>query len=122
MTLDTNILIAYLNGDQVVIDALSRWKRAGNLITISTISRAELLSWSELGSHELATTRDFLAQFISIPVNDTLADVAGSLRRTYPRLELPDAIIAATAITYGGMLFTRDNDFLQIHELELVLV
>jgi predicted nucleic acid-binding protein len=39
MVLDTNILIAYLNGEEKVIKMLSEWKNSGRALFISTIER-----------------------------------------------------------------------------------
>ena len=47
MTIDANILIAYLAGDGAVIQALTHWRRDGMPLFLSTVAEAEVLSFSE---------------------------------------------------------------------------
>lgn len=122
MTLDTNILIAHLQGDREVLRALSFWKLSGKVLLVSTIARAELLSRSDLTEIELAEIRKFLENFSSIPFDNELAEYAASLRRRF-RLTLPDAGIAATALSNGVPLVTRNiRDFRKIPNLAIVTI
>ena len=99
---DTNILIDYLNG----IPAARRELDLYESLAISIITWMEVMSG---GEPELAdTTRGFLNGFTSIPINDAIAGRAVRLRRER-NLELPDAIILATAIESGLMLVTRNT-------------
>ncbi|MDP3956447.1 MAG: type II toxin-antitoxin system VapC family toxin [bacterium] len=116
MILDTNILIAYLNGETPVIDAISKWRREGRALFISSVSFAEVLALPTLTSREVDTVERFLRAFISAPLDNDLAVVAALLKRTY-RLKLPDAIIAATALTRKVPLITRDRQFRRIREI-----
>lgn len=45
MTIDANIIIAYLAGDAEVIDVLSLWRETGKSLFIPTIAEAEVLSF-----------------------------------------------------------------------------
>jgi len=47
MTIDANIIIAYLTGDSKIVKALSGWKQAGVPLFLSSIVEAEILSFSE---------------------------------------------------------------------------
>jgi predicted nucleic acid-binding protein len=117
--LDTNILIAFLNGDSHVIHGLTAWRREGHTLCVSSISVAEVLSFATLAPEDLHTAKQFLETFVSIPLDNPLAEMAAILRRMY-RLGLPDAAIAATAIRYHLPLVTRDKDFQKIRELTLL--
>ncbi|MBI4175031.1 type II toxin-antitoxin system VapC family toxin [Candidatus Berkelbacteria bacterium] len=122
MTLDTNILIAYLANEAPVVHQLTDWKTSGRPLIISSVTRAELISWSKLSNAKVETAREFLLQFISVSFDDRVADLAGRLRRRYPKLELPDAAIAATALLSDGLLVTRDQDFRRVTGLRLVII
>jgi len=117
--LDTNILIAYLNGEQSVISGLTTWKQEGRSLCISSISVAEVFSLSTLAPEDYRTAKQFLATFISIPLDNPLAETAAVLRRLY-RLGLPDAGITATAIRYNMPLVSRDKDFQRVSELTVL--
>ena len=39
MILDTNILIAYLNGESKIVETISHWKRSGRVLFISSFIR-----------------------------------------------------------------------------------
>lgn len=119
MILDSNICIAYLNGDVSVIDALSYWKEEGRTIFISSLSITEVLSYPSLAPNEVEDAKSFLEGFISIPFDNHLAEIAASFRRIY-RISTPDAAIAATALTRNVPLVTRDHQFRKIKELTIV--
>lgn len=119
MTLDTNILIAYLNGETSVVQEVSRWKQEGRALFISSVTTAELLSLPTLSPDESETVLMFLRGFISTPFDDTLAETVAVLRRKY-QIRIPDAAIAATALARGVPLVTRDRQFRKIKELHVI--
>jgi len=116
MLLDTNILIAYLNGEEKAIKILSEWKISGKVLFISTISKAEVLALPQLSSKDIDKIRDFLNNFFSISFDDLIAEKAAFIRRSY-KLKLPDAGIAATALVHKLPLVTRDRQFRKIKEI-----
>jgi len=121
MTIDTNIIIAYLTGDEEIVNTLSDWKRAGVPLFLSSVVEAEILSFSEWTSEERRNAESFLEEhFVSIPFDRTLARLAASLRRT-TRIKLPDAAIAATALYTGSPLVTRNiRDFRKVDGLTII--
>lgn len=121
MTLDTNIIIAYLNGEQEVIVTLTNWKREGHPLFVSSLTVGEVLSLSHLTSRDIQKIKTFLAAFIVVPLDNTIAERAAFLRRLY-RLLLPDAGIAATALEYAVPLVTRDRTFQKVKELTVVVI
>jgi len=121
MILDTNILIAHLNGESGVIETLSDWKQSGRPLFISSISFAETLALAGLTPQERNKIRAYLSSFLSIPFDNTIAEIAAVLKGIYG-IELPDAAIAATAYTRNFPLVTRDRQFRKIKEISVVEV
>ena len=119
MTLDTNILIAYLSGEREVVDFVLEQREAGRAMFMSSIVVAELLSLPKLADADFRRMEDFIANFISVPFDNAIAVTAASLRRQY-KLELPDAAIAATALIRQTPLITRDRGFRKISELTFI--
>lgn len=121
MTLDTNILIAYLNGDEKIVGAVSRWKEEGKVLFVPSIAFAEALAYPVITPSDAEIIRDFVHDAIPVPFDNPLAEIAASLRRKY-KLKLPDAAIAATAISRNTPLVTRDRQFQKIKELTIFTI
>ena len=60
---------------------------------------------------------------ISVPVNDTIAEMAADLRARY-NMRTPDALHAATAISSGCDAFLTNNgrDFRRVTELNVIIL
>lgn len=119
MIIDTNILIACLNAETRAVQALSIWKQEGRALFISSISITEVLALGSLTPSEEEKIKAFLREFISIPLDDAIADIAGAVRRKHG-IGTPDAIIVATALSRNIPLVTRDRQFRKIAEIALV--
>ncbi|MEK7672889.1 MAG: PIN domain-containing protein [Patescibacteria group bacterium] len=121
MTIDTNILIAYLSGDEKVINFLNSWRNQGGFLYLPTIVESELLSFTGWTEKEENLVKIFLQEnFISISFDRRLAEIASQLRKT-KKLKLPDAAIAATAIQTKTPLVTRNiKDFKNLNQLKLI--
>ena len=121
MTLDANIVIAYLDGDQRVIQTLSSWKERGYFLILSTVAESEVLSFSEWTAEERRKTELFLEEhFSSVPFDRAVARIAADIRRD-TKIKFPDAAIAATALATHTSLVTRNiRDFKKIHQLSLI--
>ena len=119
MTLDTNILIAYLNGEPGVINRLSQWKQEGRAMFVSSISVAEVLALPDLSPSQEEVILQFLRHFFSVPFDDNLAQTAALFSRRYG-LKLPDAAIAATAVHRYTPLVSRDRLFRRVKEMTLI--
>ena len=119
MTIDANIVIAYLAGEQKIIDALSQWRTEGKPLFLSTVAETEVLSFSQWSDEERRTAEVFLAEnFFSVPFDRTLARIAAAIRRT-AKIKFPDAAIAATALYTHTPLVTRNlRDFKNIPDLQ----
>lgn len=122
MTIDANIVIAYIAGDEPIVATLSHARQEGQPLFLSTIAEAEVLGFPgfTLGERE-RTARFLAAHFISIPCDRAVAYQAAQLRATLP-VKLPDAIIAATALLTGTPLATRNSrDFKNVPGLVISL-
>jgi hypothetical protein len=103
---DTDVFIDHLRGARAL-------KPDGHRLHYSVITRAELFSGAR-GVREAAV---LLAPLAEVPVDRTIAERAGRIRRENG-LRLPDALIAATAIVRSMMLATRNRkDFDRVPDL-----
>lgn len=123
MTIGANIIIAYLNGEQEVVETLSRFLQEGKILLLPTIVEAEVLSFSGLTKEERLVTESFLEEnFTSIPLDRHIAKIAAEIRRQ-TKLKFPDAAIAATALFTNTPLITRNiRDFKKVPGLSLLKI
>lgn len=101
--LDTNIVIYLVNGRLAYPLTDGRY-------SISIISEIELLSFSGISAEEEQKIRDLLLLLDRVHLTDAVRDEAIRLRRKY-RLNFPDSIIAASALTHDAALLTNDRAF-----------
>ena len=123
MTIDANIVIAYLWGDPRVIETLLLWKEEGKPLFLSTVAETEVLSFSHWTAKERFETEQFIeGTFTSISFDRTLAKIAAEIRRK-AKIKFPDAAIAATAVFTRTPIVTRnERDFRRIPHLPLVIL
>lgn len=123
MTIDANIIIAYLAGEQEVIETLSRFRQEGKILLLPTVVEAEVLSFSNWKKEECLATELFLEEnFTSIPFDRHIAKIAAEIRRE-TKLKFPDAAIAATALFTNTPLITRNiRDFKKVAGLSLLRI
>ena len=83
MTIDTNIVIAYLAGEQSVTETIISWRAQNTPLFLSSVAESEVLSFSKWTDKELLLTEQFLQEnFTTIPFDRTLARFAAEIRRT----------------------------------------
>lgn len=86
-------------------------------VTISVISKIELLSWRTNESLE-EDTRFFVRVAQVLALDEQIIDKTIEIRRK-TKIKLPDAIIAATALVHNLTLSsTNDSDFLKVPKLK----
>jgi predicted nucleic acid-binding protein len=119
---DTDILIDAALQIGEAIDCLDQIERESTL-AISVITEMELLVGCR-SKTELRTTDRFLQRFQVLRLNEEACDKALELLRQYRLshgLLIPDAMIAATAITMGHPLISKNQrDFRFIDGLQLL--
>ncbi len=121
MVLDTNILIAYLDDDKKVVEAVNTWFVNNLTLFISIVSYVEILSLSEASQADLVKIRKFLANFILIDVNKELGELTATVKREY-KFKFPDAAIVATAKFLSVSLVTRDKALHRARGIKVVKI
>ena len=116
LLVDTNIILYALKGDMALTEMID-----GQDLYISFITRIELLSFPKIDKQGVALIEHFLEQVPVIESNPVINADAIVLRRK-SGLEVPDAIIAASARFLGVRLMTADKDFKKVEkEIDLLL-
>lgn len=86
---------------------------AKNHMHMSSITRMELLAWRELDESGRSALTDFIGRFELIRPEGAIEEIAIGLLREY-RLDIPDALIAAKAISEDMFLMSEDKAFRRI--------
>jgi predicted nucleic acid-binding protein len=114
--IDSNAVIDYLraslpdSGMTFMHDVINEIPR------VSIISQIEVLGFSTT-PEAYSILSDFFEDALVLPLTDEVAARTIELRKSF-KIKLPDAIIAATALTYNLDLITRNtNDFIRISDL-----
>jgi predicted nucleic acid-binding protein len=117
--LDSNVIIGYLagkipsSGMEIVSEIVS------NKPNISVISKIEVLRFNDTPENE-AVLEEFINMSNVYPLSNNVVDLTIKLCKQI-KIKLPDAIIAATALSEGFTLVTRNiNDFNKISALILL--
>ncbi len=116
LLVDTNIILYALAGDMELAKLLD-----GQDLYISFITPIELLSYPKIDKASIDLIEGFLEQIPVVESNPVINADATALRRA-TGLEVPDAIIAASARFLGIRLMTSDKDFKKVDkDLDLLL-
>lgn len=124
--LDSNTVIGFLDADDLLHQAADTAVRAaatGHVLGVSVVTVAELLSGAKLGHHEEQTVLRFFALTISgrIPFEEPVAERAAALRAEHKALQMPDALILATADLHADVVLTGDRRWLGVSGLNCEL-
>ena len=113
--LDTDIFIDFFHGIPGAVALMNE-----EVIIFSAITEAELLAGQICNDpNEKEKVSHLLSQFEKIPVGNPLVQIAGDIKRIYA-LQLPDAIIAASAYFTDSILVTRNvKDFEKVKEIKV---
>lgn len=117
---DTNIIIEFYKGNGKIVEILQ--KIGVENIVISSVTAAELV-FGAINKHELKTINADIAQLNLTLLNEIISEQFLLLMQKYSlshKLDLPDALIAATAIVNDLELYTLNvKHFKYIHKLKL---
>jgi predicted nucleic acid-binding protein len=113
---DTNIAIYLLSGDEHLAELLQ-----GMDTKLSFITELELLSKPRITSEETTKTKSFINQCTVVDISPAIKKKVIEIRQKV-KIKLPDAIIAASAITMGLPIITADKQFEKIPGLSVIIV
>jgi predicted nucleic acid-binding protein len=120
---DTDVLIDAARETETAVNYLDRLERSSEL-AVSVITEMELLVGCR-SKVELRKVEHFLARFQVIDLTEQMCEWAVRLLKRYRLshgLLIPDAMIAATAISLDCSLITKNQrDFRFIRELQLLV-
>ena len=109
LLIDTDIFMDHIRGARLI-------RRGRDQLSYSIVTRTELFAG---GTAQESDIRKLLSAFLEVPIDAPIAERAGRLRRD-TRMELADALIAATALEHRLTLLTRNRrDFDQVHGLKM---
>ena len=120
LLLDTNSIIALLNENSEVIEAID----SAENIFISIINELEFKSFSGISLNDIKLFDAFVSNVNVLDLqasNSTLINKTIEIRNAY-KLKLPDAIIAASAIVNNAVLLIGDKGFKKIEGLQLRII
>lgn len=110
---DSNIIV-YLSKREIPLSIVDQFDE----IFISVITYVEILGYVFDDPKEELFIKELLSVFKTIYIDQYIADIAVKIRKK-KRIKLPDAIIAATAISEGLNLVTRNIEDFQDIEVKL---
>jgi predicted nucleic acid-binding protein len=120
--IDTDILIDHFHGNPSATAFIQKAILEGDTLIISIATLAEILAGIRPGEEE--NTESLLSLFEVYPADEGLARIAGGYLNRYAaayRLDLGDALVAATAHAAGEKLYTRNIRHYPMGEIEIVV-
>jgi len=105
LLIDTNIIIGFLKGLEPYVSFL---RSIDTSASISQITKMELLGFYHLTTTEEETILEIIAEMNVIELNSIIEKQVILLKRN-KQMKLPDAIIAATAMSQNLTLVTADK-------------
>jgi predicted nucleic acid-binding protein len=117
--LDSDILIEASKGrNEGVISALRALAAPGSTMLYSPVSAAEI--WAEARPHEFEATTKLFLKLSCVQMDYAIGELAGEFLRRYAKshsLEVPDALIAASAVKSRALLWTQNRKHYPMPEL-----
>jgi predicted nucleic acid-binding protein len=118
--IDTDIAIDHFHGNQSARKFFEQALVSGEPLYISVVTLTELLAGMRSGEEEI--TEKLLSLFTVIDVDNAIGRKAGEYLRQYSRshkLDLGDALIAATAAIMGAELATRNTKHYPMDDIQI---
>ncbi|WP_058553879.1 type II toxin-antitoxin system VapC family toxin [Thiohalocapsa sp. ML1] len=118
--LDTNVLIYWMS-DALASPVAARIEAAIRAdASYSVVTRMEILGWRGHTNDSRTRAADLLEQLQEVALTRAVVDQVIDIRSSIG-IKLPDAIVAASALTSGLPLMTRNlDDFKRIAGLQIV--
>ena len=115
--LDTNAIVQLLAGNEEIAEIV----RKADFLATSVICQFEFLSFPGLTESDARLYTAFASRVrtFSVPADDSAFSEMVVAFRKPKKLKMPDAIIAATAVTNGCTLLTADDDFKDTEGLDI---
>ncbi len=111
LLVDTNIIILTLGGSKRLAEYVE-----GKRLFISVISEIEAFGYPGLTAKGRKQVEAYVGRCTVLGLTDKVKDETIAIRARY-RSKVPDAIIAATAWTFGLTLLTADKGFVKLAEI-----
>ena len=115
----SDVLIWHLRGESKALQFLKRLRESDAYeFWTGAMQRAEVVFFMRPGEEE--STRLFLSQFKTAPVDQAIVDRAGELYREWNPshgTDANDALLAATAMLYGGHIFCLNKKHYPMSEV-----
>ena len=116
--IDTNVLIYFLQGEEVAVSFLENTSNGS--LCISLINKIEVSSFPDISDNEEIEIKQFLLNFVTLNVDDLVAEETIRIRKKY-KLKLADALICATSIVHDAVLVSRtEKDFIKVEGLKFL--
>jgi tRNA(fMet)-specific endonuclease VapC len=116
--LDTNAIIAFLNGNFALVSLI----RDAEWLGISVINELEFLAFKGLSERDKVIFNQFKQRIEVIDIVNTDENLMLKIieiRKKF-KLKLPDAIVAASTICADAVLITQDAAFEMITDLDSI--
>jgi predicted nucleic acid-binding protein len=107
--IDTDILIDHFHGHEAALSFIQTLSDADEPVAVSVVTLTELMGGMRPG--EETRTEQLLNLFAVLPVDEETGQQAAAYLRAFRRshrIDLGDALIAATAYLHEAELFTRN--------------
>ncbi|MBV6396844.1 MAG: Ribonuclease VapC10 [Anaerolineales bacterium] len=107
--IDTDIAIDHFHGHRQTFEYFTQTLADGEILAMSVVSLTEILAGMRPGEQE--RTEKLFNLFLVIDVDEAIARKAGEYlnqHRAVRKMELADALIAATAFVTGAEVVTRN--------------
>ncbi len=118
--LDTNVLIEILKNNQKTLEKVQSFHVTLAILSISVME----LYYGALNKVELNKLEKFVSLFNIVQLNENISTQATKLVKMYAKshnLDIPDSLIASTALTNECKLFTYNvKDFKYIKNIKLI--
>ena len=113
---DTNILIDLTEGTRQIAHYIH-----GNRVHISIITEIELLGWHRISQSQKQMFKSLIDECTVVELSESIKNISIELKQKH-KIKLPDAVIAASALSLDIPLLTRDLGFEKIKSLNLLII